>query len=184
MTKSQKMNAAIAATLLALSGSSLAAATATTVTGGQVHFTGSVVDAACSVDTSSADQTVQMGQVRVAKFGTTSGTLANQKVPFAIELADCDTTTVKNAAITFAGNGASGSPSVLDNTAGPGSAVGVGIQLYDNAGKALALGTLSPVTTLINGANSLKFSADYISTATAVKAGDVNATATFNVTYS
>ncbi|MDK9358365.1 MULTISPECIES: fimbrial protein [Lelliottia] len=187
MTSSQKLNTLFAATLLALSGSALAAGTS--VTGGQVHFNGTVVDAACSVDEDSVDFNVDMGQVRTAKFAgadgkVAPGTAANQKRPFTIKLSDCDTTVSKNAAITFSGNAPAAMPTALDNTAGAGSAVGIGIQLYDNVGKALALGTASPAYALINGENSLVFSADYITTGTTVKPGDVQATATFNVTYS
>lgn len=188
MTSSQKLNTLFAATLLALSGSALAAGT-TSVAGGQVHFNGTVVDAACSVDEDSVDLNVDMGQVRTAKFAgadgkVAPGTAANQKRPFTIKLSDCDTTVSQNAAITFSGNAPAAMPTALDNTAGAGSAVGIGIQLYDNVGKALGLGTASPAYALINGENSLVFSADYITTGTTVKAGDVQATATFNVTYS
>lgn len=35
-----------------------------TVNGGAVHFKGEVVNAACSVDAGSVDQTVQLGQVK------------------------------------------------------------------------------------------------------------------------
>lgn len=187
MIASQKLSILFSATLLALSGSALA--DTTSVTGGQVHFNGTVVDAACSVDEDSVDFNVDMGQVRAAKFAddkgvVAPGTPANQKRPFTIKLSDCDATVSSNAAITFSGNAPASLPTALDNTAGAGSAVGIGIQLYDNVGKALGLGTASPAYTLINGENSLIFSADYITTGTTVAAGDVQATATFNVTYS
>ena len=42
-----------------------------TVPGGDVHFTGAVVEAACAVDTNSEAQTVDMGQVRSSLFSGT-----------------------------------------------------------------------------------------------------------------
>ena len=43
-------------------------ASAAIVNGGTVHFKGEVVEAACAVNMNSADQTVQLGQVRAAKL--------------------------------------------------------------------------------------------------------------------
>jgi len=42
--------------------------TVTTVTGGTVHFRGSLVDAACAVSADSADQTVNLGQYTLHHF--------------------------------------------------------------------------------------------------------------------
>lgn len=68
-------------------------------------FQGTVIDAACAVDDNSIEQTVTMGQVRTARFGTagsvTIGTAANQKVPFSISLKDCDSTVASNASLTL-----------------------------------------------------------------------------------
>ena len=176
---------ALAMGLVMAAGSAMAATSGSTtsVTGGQIEFQGSVVDAACAVAQNSVDQTVQMGQVRVADFAGT-GSEAGAKTPFTIGLEDCDTTVSQNAAVTFNGNADSGAAGVLANAAGEGSAQGVGIQIYDNDGTALALGTASQAVTLIDGTNTLNFSADYVSTADTVTAGNVDATATFNITYS
>lgn len=169
--------------LMMATGSAMAANGS--VSGGSVHFTGSVVDAACAVTQDSVDQSVQMGQVRLAAFGETpaAGSVAGQKVPFSIKLADCDTSVSTQASVTFNGNSAADQAGVLDNAAGAGGAQGVGIQIYDNDGTALPLGTASKAATLIDGTNTLNFSADYIATSSTVTAGDVDATATFNVTY-
>ena len=186
MTTPCKLSALFAASFIILSGSAMAATTS--VTGGTVHFKGTVIDAACAVDDNSIEQTVTMGQVRTARFGTagsvTIGTAANQKVPFSISLKDCDSTVASNASLTFNGTASADYPSALENAGGPGSASGVGIQIYDAEGAALGLGTASATVALINGENTLSFTADYISTKTTVTSGDVEATATFNVTYS
>ncbi|MFU0886219.1 fimbrial protein [Kluyvera sichuanensis] len=169
---------------MAMGGSSEATGP-TTVTGGSVHFTGSVVNAACAVAQDSVNKTVDMGQVRLAAFGEqpTVGTAANQKTPFSITLTDCDTQVSTQATVTFNGAAAKDSAGVLDNMAGAGGAQGVGVQIYDTDGTALDLGKESKAATLIDGDNVMSFSADYITTASTLTAGNVDATATFNVTY-
>ena len=166
----------ISSAMAATSGSS------STVNGGTVEFKGSVVDAACAVTADTTNQVVNMGQVRLAAF-TGKDSVANQKTPFTIKLADCDTTIASQASVTFDGNAAAGEAGVLDNTSGAGNAAGVGIQIYDKDGSALDLGTASQAVTLIDGDNTLNFSADYYQTADTATAGSVDTTATFNVTY-
>lgn len=157
-------------------------ATPNTVSGGTVEFKGAVVDAACAVTADTANQVVTLDQVRLSTF-TGKDSVANQKTPFNIKLADCDTNVATQASVTFEGNAASGEAGVLDNTAGAGSASGVGIQIYDKDGSALDLGSTSQAVTLIDGDNTLNFSADYYQTADVATAGSVDTTATFNVTY-
>lgn len=170
------MAGGISSAMAATSGSS------STVNGGTVEFKGSVVDAACAVTADTTNQVVNMGQVRLAAF-TGKDSVANQKTPFTIKLADCDTTIASQASVTFDGNAAAGEAGVLDNTSGAGNAAGVGIQIYDKDGSALNLGTASQAVTLIDGDNTLNFSADYYQTADTATAGSVDTTATFNVTY-
>lgn len=79
----------------------------TTVQGGTVEFKGSVVDAACAVTADTSNQIVNMGQVRLAAL-TGKDSVANQKTPFSIKLADCDTTVASQASVTFDGNAAAG----------------------------------------------------------------------------
>jgi type 1 fimbria pilin len=170
------MAGGISSAMAATSGSS------STVQGGTVEFKGSVVDAACAVTADTTNQLVNMGQVKLSAF-TGKDSVANQKTPFTIKLADCDTTIASQASVTFDGNAAAGEAGVLDNTSGAGNAAGVGIQIYDKDGSALDLGTASQAVTLIDGDNTLNFSADYYQTADTATAGSVDTTATFNVTY-
>ncbi len=191
-------------TLLATSlfASSLFAATAmaATVPGGTLNFVGTVVDAACAVSAGQGgtNSTVQMGQVTLRSMGTTTttgtppaatttyaaGTRANITQPFKITLSACDTTTQKNAAITFKGTPSIGNTKVLSVSNGAGSAQGIGLQIYGADGTAIDLGVASTAIVLNDGENSLDFSADYITTSTTPKAGQANATATFTITYS
>ncbi|WP_368749896.1 fimbrial protein BcfA [Klebsiella aerogenes] len=159
-----------------------AASSSTTVTGGTVNFVGQVVDAACSVSSDSVDQTVTLSQVRTAKL-TTAGMLANQKEDFKIKLEDCDTTVSQNAAVIFNGQEDSTQAGSLANTAGAGAATNVALQLYGPDGNVLNLGDTSSTVTLIDGENTIPLSVDYIATGQAT-AGNVAATATFNMVYS
>lgn len=158
-------------------------ASGTTVSGGTINFEGQVVDAACSVSADSANQTVTLGQVRSAKLAT-AGTVSGQKTAFNIVLEDCDSTVSQNAAVTFSGQEDSLQAGMLANTAGSGAATNVALKLYGPDGQDLNLGTESSAVTLIDGTNTLPFSVDYIATADGVTAGNVAATATFNLHYS
>ncbi len=163
---------------------------AATVTGGQVHFTGDLVNAACAVDVNSDGQTVDLGQHRVSKFkkaGDMSG-----PVPFQINLVDCEAALVtKGVSIAFKGSTTATNPKLLVVGAGASNdaaAQGVGIQISDSSSTALALdGTgFTKEIALNDGTNSFGFTARYVSTVDAgptLTAGKANADATFVVNY-
>lgn len=155
-----------------------------TVYGGQVHFTGSLVDAPCSVDNDSASQTVKIGQFQTTKFDKTGATSAEKQ--FNIHLADCSVETYKNAQVSFSGSTVKGDDKKLSlNGDGSGSATGVAIQLKDNKGEILGLDGNQPSSaqTLSEGDSYLKFSAQYVSIADKVTAGKANSDVDFNITY-
>ncbi|MFP2237292.1 fimbrial protein [Pseudescherichia vulneris] len=154
-----------------------------TVSGGTINFEGQVVDAACSVGTTSANQTVTLDQVQSTKLAT-AGQAAGQQQPFSISLEGCDSSVSTNAGVTFNGQADLTTTTALANTAGAGSATNVALQLYGPDGKELGLGTDSSTITLTDGQNQIPFSVDYIATGAAATAGAVSATATFNVNYS
>ncbi|NAQ68909.1 fimbrial protein [Escherichia coli] len=170
--------------LSALSLSSAAAlADTTTVNGGTVHFKGEVVNAACAVDAGSADQTVQLGQVRTASLKQTGAT--SSAVGFNIQLNDCDTTVATKAAVAFLGTAIDATTDVLAlQSSAAGSATNVGVQILDRTGAALALdgATFSAESTLNNGTNTIPFQARYFATGAATP-GAANADATFKVQY-
>ncbi len=64
------ISSALAAALFAATGSYAAV-----VDGGTIHFEGELVNAACSVNTDSADQVVTLGQYRTDIFGNDSNLL-------------------------------------------------------------------------------------------------------------
>lgn len=161
----------------------VASAAADMVSGGTVNFIGQVVNAACSVSSESADQTVRLDQVRTERLQT-AGEAAGQKQPFEIVLKDCDITVSQNAGVTFNGQSDSSVNTALANTAGAGAAKHVALQLYGPDEAALNLGSDSSTITLIDGTNHIPLSVDYLATDAAGEPGDVSATATFNVNYS
>jgi major type 1 subunit fimbrin (pilin) len=159
-------------------------AATTTVTGGTVHFVGTVVNAACAVNANSTNQTVQLGQVRSARLAAVGNT--SNSVGFNIVLDDCDTTVSSTAAISYTGvTVASNNTALQLDASSAGSASGVGIQILDKSGSPLALnGTAwSVAQTLVNGTNTLPFQARYITTALPVSPGTADGVATFNVQY-
>ncbi|WP_273908116.1 type 1 fimbrial major subunit FimA [Enterobacter bugandensis] len=159
-------------------------ATTTTVSGGTVHFKGEIVNAACSVDSNSSEQTVNLGQIRSAKLNKAGAT--SSLVGFNIELGDCDTSVSSKASVAFSGPTIdTANPNVLAlQSSSAGGASNVGVQILDKTGTPLALdGTaFSAATTLNDGKNVIPFQARYYATGVAT-AGTANADATFKVQY-
>lgn len=167
-------------TVLSLTG----AAHAVTVNGGDIHFSGEVVNAACAVDTGSIGQTVRLGQVKTTTLAAAGNT--SSSVGFNIQLNDCDSTVATQASVAFTGTAVSSTYNTalaLQGSAS-GSATNVGVQILDRTGVALPLdgGTFSATTTLADGTNVVPFQARYIATGVAT-AGLANADATFQVQY-
>jgi major type 1 subunit fimbrin (pilin) len=171
---------ALAGLALVLTGFGCSAMAATD---GNVKFTGEIVDTPCIVATgdSGDNQTVALGKVKSSIFTAAKVTSADQG--FSITLEDCDTSTKKSASVMFDGthNTADNDLLAIDNVAG--AATGVGIELMDNAGKAIPMNTAGADNTLQNGENKLSFKAHYKSTAAVVTPGAANAQATFAVSY-
>ncbi|BEM36247.1 type-1 fimbrial protein subunit A (plasmid) [Serratia marcescens] len=185
------INTVIAASLLCVGSMAMAEpdapAKSVTATGGTVHFTGEIVNAACAVSADSDGQTVKLGQYRTASFkgvGDKTGL-----VPFTIKLQDCDTEVSTSAAVTFNGNADGTDKDVLaiSNIGGgaSGAASGVGIEIADQQGVVLAPngGKFSTAQTLNDGNNVLNFTARYKSTAEVVTPGKADADATFTMKY-
>ncbi|MCS3407315.1 type 1 fimbrial major subunit FimA [Serratia sp. AKBS12] len=175
----------IGTALLTTAASALAATT--TTYGGNIHFTGRIVNAACAVSADSTDQTVNLGQYRTAKF-TAAGDYSG-KVPFTIKLEDCDTAVSTKASVAFNGPADKTDNTVLgvSNVAGgaAGVASGVGIELRDHLDNVLIPNgaTYSAPFTLADGKNVLHFTARYKATAKTVTPGEADADATFTMQY-
>lgn len=178
----KKLIATVFATSMMTLGVASVQAADTVAPGGTVHFTGQVVNAGCSVASDSLDFTVALDQVQSTRLATAGG-VAGQPKSFEIHLVDCDATIVKTAAVTFTGQTDSTVPAALANTAGAGAAKHVALQLYGPDSKKVDMGVKSGTIAILDGANTIPMSVDYIATDAPGEAGSVEATATFHMNY-
>lgn len=185
--KFSKIASCLVAGVVLMSGAAHAEdpATPVIVNGGTVHFKGDLVNAACAVSTQSDGQVVQLGQYRTASFTKAGDTSA--QIPFTIVLNDCDSTVAATASAAFVGQADAVDPTLLavnsgDNTT---TAKGVGIEILDRASKVLTPDgeTFSTAQNLIDGTNTLPFTARYKATSATATAGKANADAIFVMKY-
>lgn len=160
------------------------ASAGTQSTGGQIEFSGSITDTSCNIDSTSANQIVDLGKWASSYF--TGAGSETTKTAFHIKVKYCPATVTK-VSVLFDGTRDSNNSNLL---AVNGGAQGVAIKLYeDDKATPINLGTESKDQAVIagtSGSNSgtadLEFFADYISTS-AVSAGSANGTANFNMVY-
>ncbi|WP_251928421.1 fimbrial protein [Raoultella planticola] len=160
------------------------ASAGTQSTGGQIEFSGSITDTSCNIDSTSANQIVDLGKWASSYF--TGAGSETTKTAFHIKVKDCPATVTK-VSVLFDGTRDSNNSNLL---AVNGGAQGVAIKLYeDDKATPINLGTESKDQAVIagtSGSNSgtadLEFFSDYISTS-AVSAGSANGTANFNMVY-
>lgn len=70
---------------------------------GKVTFTGSIIDAPCSINPDSIDQTVGMGQISNVALKANGNTGTSVPRNFEIKLENCDVSTLKTVKTTFTG---------------------------------------------------------------------------------
>lgn len=148
---------------------------------GKVTFTGSIIDAPCSINPDSIDQTVNLGQVSNVALKANGNTGTSVPRNFEIKLENCDTTTLKSVKTTFTGAEGANAGS-LGIT---GTAKGASIILTNGDGEQLKLGDASEAHMLQNGNNTLLFSA-YLKgdgASATVTPGDFSAVADFTLAY-
>lgn len=162
------------------------------VVDGRVTFQGEILsDGTCKIETDSKNRTVTLPTVGKANLRIAGQTAA--PVPFSITLKECNAADAIKANLLFSGAATKGQP-YLPNTASSGKANNVGIQIVK------ADGTGTPINVDGSQANSEKapdtgkeqngtviqprfdYFARYYATGAAT-AGDVEATATFEVQY-
>jgi len=148
---------------------------------GKVTFTGSIIDAPCSINPDSIDQTVNLGQVSNVALKASGNTGTSVPRNFEIKLENCDTTTLKSVKTTF-----TGAEGATDGSLGiTGTAKGASIILTNGDGEQLKLGEASEAHMLQNGNNTLLFSA-YLKgdgASATVTPGDFTAVADFTLVY-
>lgn len=164
--------------LLAVSVSSAQAAGTGTIT-----FDGEILEAACSIEPGSVDQTIPLGQVASAQLAT--GGITNP-VFFNIQLTGCTFATTGSAparTVTATFTGAA-STDVTGALAITGTANGAGIMLRTGSGAPITLGTATAAQSLLDGDNTLLFSAHMKGKATGtITPGQFNAVTNFALAY-
>lgn len=148
---------------------------------GKVTFTGSIIEAPCSIAPESIDQTVNMGQISSAALQANGNTGTSTPRNFVIKLENCAEVTSKSVISTF--TGASGA---TEGSLGiTGTAKGASIILTNGDGKQIKLGKAADAHMLQDGSNTLLYSA-YLQgdgQAATVTPGDFTAIADFTLAY-
>lgn len=147
---------------------------------GKITFTGSIIDAPCSITPDTAEQTIPLGQVSNAALKN-GGKSAPQEV--FIKLTQCDMSSAKkNVSVTF-----SGTPDSLlkDNLALSGAASGAAIVLEDGkSGKPIKLDVATDGVLLSEtGTTELAFKAYLQGNGASVIPGDFRSTVNFTLAY-
>lgn len=146
---------------------------------GKVTFTGSIIDAPCSISADSVDQTVELGAISnvVLKDGGSS-----KPRDFEIKLEQCDMSTPKTVNVTFSGDESPAQPGFLGIH---GNAAGASVGLIDTASVPVVLGTATKNYDLTDGNNSLRFAAFLKGDGdnSKIVAGDFTAVADFTLAY-
>ncbi|EUM08942.1 fimbrial protein [Enterobacter sp. E12] len=180
-----KLNKVMMATVLALGVSSTAFAAEQGH--GKVTFTGSIIDAPCSINPESADQTVELGQI--SNVALKNGGKSNPR-QFSIDLENCSFEADDKGVLqknkvtaTFTGMESSVVNGALSIN---GTAQGAGVVIAEADGNAVKLGQPTKAQVLQDNNNSLNFSA-YLQGAsasdTAIVPGDFKAVADFTLAY-
>lgn len=161
-----------------VAGSAIAANNSTATDHTTVNFHGTITETPCTLDSGSADQTVELGHVASSQLKNKGSSTAKT---FKFTLTGCDVTSKKTVAVTFNGQADSTDSTLLALASGDASGAGIAI----NSGtKQLPLGTASSAQTLTTGDNPLTFSA-YLKGdgASAVTAGEFSAVSNVTFTY-
>lgn len=151
---------------------------------GTVTFTGSIIDAPCSITPETVDQTVDLGQVSNVALKDGGKSTPRQ---FSIDLENCELNSSEQGknntvSVTFTGMESAADNGRLGIT---GTAQGASIAITDGAGQVIELGKPTKAQELQNGNNTLSFAA-YLqgdNTTAGVVPGDFQSVADFTLAY-
>ena len=147
---------------------------------GTIHFTGSITDQTCTVDSGSQNLNVDLGNNRANRTERRGGMKASP-TRFTLNLSGCPDT-VTGANVKFDGTSDGVNQNLLALDSGTGIATGVGIEIADKMVQS-SLCIRHQWITLAAGSNTLDFVARYVSTGTAVTTGTANGTSQFTINY-
>lgn len=167
---------------------------------GKITFHGHIIDAACSIGADSESQTVELGQISAKQLEDQG--VSSPKV-FSIELENCrmNSTTVPGQGenppttvitapmvkVTFGGSAALNSDGSADNEKFGimGTASGAGVVITDASSAIIPVGGTSEARELIEGKNTLAFSAylQGLDDNDAIKSGEFTSITDFTLSY-
>lgn len=150
---------------------------------GTVSFTGEILDAACTVDVASQNQTVELGKYNKSEFPDVNIVTAAKN--FNIILKNCPSS-VQSAKVRFDGTPDTVEPTLLaidSSVADAAEGVAINLMTADKADLPLHSENNYSYTLTSDADNVLGFYAQYKSTSTTVKAGPANSVANFSVVY-
>lgn len=149
-----------------------------------ITITGNVKDNACSVAPGSQSFVVDLLSNAARQLNRVGAT--TPMVPFSIVFDKCGGSAI-SVKVGFTGGADNDNTALLQIDGGAGAASGMGIQILDNSGNAIALNDVSSAlswSTLTAGqSNTLYFSARLMATRLPVTAGLVRATANFTLEF-
>jgi len=154
---------------------------------GTLNFTGSVVDAACTVAPDSKNMTVDFGTIGLAAFLNSTYPYTSNSKTITINLLDCPAT-ISSATLQITGNSVAvkNIGNGLATDTGAGAAKGVAI-IFGTVDSGFYITVNSPGRTynISEGDNKLQFigSVQTINGSGNVTAGTVSATAQYNIVY-
>ncbi|CAI2159914.1 MULTISPECIES: fimbrial protein [Serratia] len=169
----------IASVLLLASGLTAFGTNAADQGSGRVTFTGSIIEAACSVNPESSDQEVDLGQIAASQLAD-GGSSTPRNFEILLENCALDADKANTVTVTFGGSAADSSNQLLGIT---GTASGAGVAVTDGSGNLITLGQATGARELIEGSNTLNFSAYLQGISTEISTGEFQSVADFTLAY-
>lgn len=148
---------------------------------GEMHFAGAVISSSCRAGIADAQLTVNMGAVSSYRFHFVGEDV--DPVPFDIQLRGCSRSVLRRVGVAFRGVASGENPDLLSVGNSAQSATGLGIALFDSAGRFIPLNSLSDASVSRERKTMLRFVAKYRATREEVGGGVVNAQAWFYLIY-
>jgi type 1 fimbria pilin len=149
---------------------------------GKVTFTGSIIDAPCSIHPKSIEQTIELGQISKASL-IENGKSTPRNFDIKLEKCSFGTPAAKNKVqVTFTNMNSAADNGLLGIT---GTAKGASVAITQGDGAVIKLGEPTKQQTLQDGPNTLNFSA-YLQAdgaSTTITEGEFQAVADFTLAY-